>query len=132
MEKKKLIHKFDLDYFAGDIKEKESKEERRKRRKTRWGGNEHDKTFIPGMPTVLPTNLTPDQERAYLCKLIAILSPLYKINKYHKYKNKTQTHTACNFNNSLKLLIRIGRKNNFFFPCTISLFDKFRIELNKK
>lgn len=50
--------------------EKESKEERRKRRKTRWGGSEHDKTFIPGMPTVLPTNLTPEQERAYLCKLI--------------------------------------------------------------
>ncbi|XP_076277928.1 splicing factor 1 isoform X2 [Lasioglossum baleicum] len=49
--------------------EKESKEERRKRRKTRWGGSEHDKTFIPGMPTVLPTNLTPEQEKAYLFQL---------------------------------------------------------------
>lgn len=49
--------------------EKDLKEERKKRRKTRWGGSEHDKTFIPGMPTVLPTNLTPEQEKAYLCKL---------------------------------------------------------------
>lgn len=50
--------------------EKETKEERKKRRKTRWGGSEHDKTFIPGMPTVLPTNLTPEQEKAYLCKFL--------------------------------------------------------------
>ncbi|XP_046434761.1 splicing factor 1 isoform X2 [Neodiprion pinetum] len=49
--------------------DKESREERRKRRKTRWGGSEHDKTFIPGMPTVLPTNLTPEQEQAYLFQL---------------------------------------------------------------
>uniref|UniRef100_A0A0C9QAV2 SF1_2 protein n=1 Tax=Fopius arisanus TaxID=64838 RepID=A0A0C9QAV2_9HYME len=48
--------------------DRESREERRKRRKTRWGGSEHDKTFIPGMPTVLPTNLTAEQEQAYLCK----------------------------------------------------------------
>lgn len=55
--------------ILGDVKqEKETKEERRKRRKTRWSGSEHDKTFIPGMPTVLPTNLTPEQEKAYLCK----------------------------------------------------------------
>ncbi|XP_028050811.1 splicing factor 1 isoform X1 [Monomorium pharaonis] len=58
-------------FLAGDGKqEKDSKEgERRKRKKTRWGGSEHDKTFIPGMPTVLPTNLTPEQEKAYLFQL---------------------------------------------------------------
>ncbi|KAL7302868.1 hypothetical protein TKK_0004100 [Trichogramma kaykai] len=49
--------------------EKESREERRKRRKSRWGGSEHEKIFIPGMPTVLPTNLTPEQEKAYLYQL---------------------------------------------------------------
>ncbi|XP_029177134.1 splicing factor 1-like [Nylanderia fulva] len=55
----------------GDCKqEKETKDgERKKRKKTRWGGSEHDKTFIPGMPTVLPTNLTPEQEKAYLFQL---------------------------------------------------------------
>lgn len=55
----------------GDSKqEKETKEgERKKRKKTRWSGSEHDKTFIPGMPTVLPTNLTPEQEKAYLFQL---------------------------------------------------------------
>jgi hypothetical protein len=59
-----LRKKFFLD------KDKESREERRKRRKSRWGGSEHEKTFIPGMPTVLPTNLTPEQEKAYLCKYL--------------------------------------------------------------
>jgi len=62
----------------GDSKqEKESKEgERKKRKKTRWSGSEHDKTFIPGMPTVLPTNLTPEQEKAYLCKLLSLVQHL--------------------------------------------------------
>ncbi|KAK7867354.1 hypothetical protein R5R35_008902 [Gryllus longicercus] len=45
------------------------KEERRKRRKSRWGGDEKEKTFIPGMPTVLPTNLSKEQEEAYLVQL---------------------------------------------------------------
>lgn len=49
-----------------------SREERRKRRKSRWGGSEHEKTFIPGMPTVLPTNLTAEQEKAYLCKYFVL------------------------------------------------------------
>lgn len=53
----------------------ETKEERRARkRKSRWGAEETDKTFIPGMPTVIPTNLSKDQEQAYLCKY-----RLYKI-----------------------------------------------------
>jgi hypothetical protein len=45
----------------------ETKEERRARRKkSRWGGGEFDKTFIPGMPTILPSNLSKNQEKAYL------------------------------------------------------------------
>ena len=40
--------------------------ERKKKRRSRWGGDEKEKTFIPGMPTVLPANLTKDQEEAYL------------------------------------------------------------------
>lgn len=61
-----------IEFFTGDSKQdKELKDgERKKRKKTRWSGSEHDKTFIPGMPTVLPTNLTPEQERAYLCKFL--------------------------------------------------------------
>uniref|UniRef100_T1HQP0 SF1-HH domain-containing protein n=1 Tax=Rhodnius prolixus TaxID=13249 RepID=T1HQP0_RHOPR len=43
-----------------------SREERRKRKKSRWGSDEMDKSFILGMPTVLPTNLTKEQEQAYL------------------------------------------------------------------
>nr|CAI5820781.1 unnamed protein product [Callosobruchus analis] len=44
-------------------------EERRRRRRSRWGGGEHEKIFIPGMPTILPPNLNKDQEQAYLLQL---------------------------------------------------------------
>ncbi|KAG7174605.1 Splicing factor 1-like 1 [Homarus americanus] len=44
-------------------------EERKRRRKSRWQGDEKDKTFIPGMPTVLPSNMSKDQEEAYLLQL---------------------------------------------------------------
>lgn len=47
----------------------EAREERRKKRKSRWGGDEKEKIFIPGMPTVLPTNLSKEQEEAYLVQL---------------------------------------------------------------
>ena len=40
--------------------------EKKKKRKSRWGNDEKEKTFIPGMPTVLPANLTKDQQEAYL------------------------------------------------------------------
>lgn len=49
--------------------EGETKEERRKRKKSRWGSDEKDKSFILGMPTVLPTNLSKEQEAAYLLQL---------------------------------------------------------------
>ena len=42
--------------------------ERKRKRKSRWAGGEDDKTFIPGMPTMLPQGLNKDQEQAYLCK----------------------------------------------------------------
>uniref|UniRef100_A0A182K9D0 Splicing factor 1 n=1 Tax=Anopheles christyi TaxID=43041 RepID=A0A182K9D0_9DIPT len=42
---------------------------RRRKKKSRWAGGDHDKTFIPGMPTVLPSTLTPDQQEAYLVQL---------------------------------------------------------------
>ncbi|CAB3376890.1 Hypothetical predicted protein [Cloeon dipterum] len=48
----------------------ETREERRARRKkSRWGGGEYEKTFIPGMPTILPSNLSKNQEKAYLLQL---------------------------------------------------------------
>ncbi|KRG01535.1 splicing factor 1 isoform X1 [Drosophila mojavensis] len=40
--------------------------ERKRKRKSRWGGTEKDKTFIPGMPTILPSTLDPAQQEAYL------------------------------------------------------------------
>ena len=44
------------------------RESRKRKRKSRWAGGEDDKTFIPGMPTMLPQGLNKDQEQAYLCK----------------------------------------------------------------
>jgi len=45
---------------------KESREERRKKRKSRWT-DETSKTFIPGLPTMIPGGMTKEQEEAYLC-----------------------------------------------------------------
>lgn len=46
-----------------------SEKDRKKKKKSRWGGDEMDKSFILGMPTVLPTNLSKEQEEAYLLQL---------------------------------------------------------------
>lgn len=42
--------------------------DRKKRKRSRWGGTENDKTFIPGMPTILPPTLDSAQQEAYLGK----------------------------------------------------------------
>ena len=34
----------------------------RRKRKSRWGGGEDDKTFIPGMPTMMPQGLNTQQQ----------------------------------------------------------------------
>lgn len=44
------------------------REERKRKRKSRWEGDDTEKVFIPGLPTILPANLTPHQEQIYLCK----------------------------------------------------------------
>ncbi|XP_059613140.1 splicing factor 1 [Phlebotomus argentipes] len=44
-------------------------DERKRKRKSRWAGGDHDKTFIPGMPTILPPTLSADQQEAYLVQL---------------------------------------------------------------
>jgi len=52
---------------GGESSKEETREERRKKRKSRWGGADGaEKTFIPGMPTMMPQGLSPDQEEAYL------------------------------------------------------------------
>ncbi|CAH8870749.1 unnamed protein product [Trichobilharzia szidati] len=40
-----------------------------RKRKSRWSAAETDRIFIPGMPTQLPPNLTPQQEKVYIIQL---------------------------------------------------------------
>lgn len=40
--------------------------EKARKKRSRWGGSENDKTFIPGMPTILPASLDSHQQEAYL------------------------------------------------------------------
>lgn len=49
--------------------------ERKKKRKSRWG-TEEKRTFIPGMPTTMPPNLSPEQQQAYIGKCASKLSRL--------------------------------------------------------
>ena len=53
--------------------------ERKKKRKSRWG-TEEKRTFIPGMPTNMPPNLSPDQQKAYIGKFWHHLSSVLKSN----------------------------------------------------
>ncbi|XP_070493436.1 splicing factor 1-like [Chironomus tepperi] len=46
--------------------------DKKRKKKSRWATSTdgaEGKTFIPGMPTVLPSNLNPDQQEAYLVQL---------------------------------------------------------------
>lgn len=42
--------------------------DKKRKKKSRWASSNdgNEKTFIPGMPTILPSNLNPDQQEAYL------------------------------------------------------------------
>lgn len=59
-------HSLSVAVFAGN----NATDERRRKKKSRWGGSDNEKTFIPGMPTVLPSTLSADQQEAYLGKYL--------------------------------------------------------------
>ncbi|KAI1291774.1 Splicing factor 1 [Halotydeus destructor] len=62
----------DVDNNSNDSTSRNSadaKEERRRKRKSRWGDSEKDRVIIPGLPTMLPPNLTQEQEKIYLLQL---------------------------------------------------------------
>lgn len=48
----------------------EAGQSEKKPRKSRWSTN---KSFVPGMPTILPSNLSDDQRQAYLRKDLYLL-----------------------------------------------------------
>ncbi len=56
--------------------------ERRRKRKSRWGGEDASaKTFIPGMPTIMPAGLTKEQEEAYL-REFALVKTTFSCESY--------------------------------------------------
>ena len=49
--------------------------DRKKKRKSRWGTDDFtEKLFIPGMPTVLPANLSKEQEKLTYVSLFQLFS----------------------------------------------------------
>lgn len=52
--------------YGYDDNSNDSRESRRKKRKSRWGNDETEKVVIPGLPTIIPNNLTKEQEEMYL------------------------------------------------------------------
>lgn len=67
----------------------EARAERKRKRKSRWAGTESEKTFIPGMPTVLPAGMTPDQQQAYLGMFFT-----YIFLNFHQNKLKNFHHSS--------------------------------------
>lgn len=64
-----LFHLPDQQSWGGAASNTDGGSERKKKRKSRWGNEEvADKTVIPGMPTVIPANISKEQEKQYLCK----------------------------------------------------------------
>lgn len=59
---------FEFDNNSNDSNTSNGSDKRRKKR-SRWGGDESEKVFIPGLPTILPANLSKEQEEIYICKL---------------------------------------------------------------
>ena len=41
-------------------------ESRKRKKRSRWGGDDSEKAFIPGMPTAVPMGMTKEQEEQYL------------------------------------------------------------------
>ena len=85
--------------FSDSKDSAESREERRRKRKSRWGGNDGiEKTFIPGMPTMMPQGLSKDQEEAYLRKCLfsnllhwmTVLEPCHAPQPFRKMTLKDQ------------------------------------------
>ncbi|VDN05305.1 unnamed protein product [Thelazia callipaeda] len=60
-----VVDKLKTEDSAENIEDDNSQPEK-KSRKSRWSTN---KSFVPGMPTILPSNLSDDQRQAYLLQL---------------------------------------------------------------
>jgi hypothetical protein len=81
---------------SGDAGGESNSGDRKRKKKSRWAsGPENEKTFIPGMPTILPSNLNPDQQEAYLGNYQTLYCMLLD---QHKFSRKFIFTTFRNFN----------------------------------
>lgn len=64
-------------YNSNGNSSRTDRDERKRLRKSRWGGDESEKVYIPGMPTIIPSNLDKKQEAIYLCKFSLLISQYY-------------------------------------------------------
>lgn len=75
------------DMSGNGVEETSNSGDRKKKKKSRWATTNdatEGKTFIPGMPTILPSNLNADQQEAYLgenqCHSFDTLSPYFTLS----------------------------------------------------
>lgn len=96
------------DYMGGGSNENsgaggDSNGDRKRKKKSRWAtGPENEKTFIPGMPTILPSNLNPDQQEAYLgnyqyFSILQYINRKFTLSINHIYLNNVLNFCKINF-----------------------------------
>ncbi|UYV68621.1 SF1 [Cordylochernes scorpioides] len=68
-DEKKDRYKDERKAIKDEPYKKDDREERKKRRRSRWEADEKQKVIIPGLPTYIPSNLTPEQEKIYLLQV---------------------------------------------------------------
>ena len=82
---------------AGSVHDDSAEASRKRKRKSRWGAEDvTEKIFIPGMPTVLPANLSKEQEEAYLRKSLSSFHQKYFFRRFKVLVNDQITDNNVN------------------------------------
>lgn len=102
--------------------------DRKRKKKSRWASTNdgtEGKTFIPGMPTILPSNLNPDQQEAYLgeYKTHSLCFHYYLFNRLNFY-----IHTSMIFHKEFYFFLLLhcsflNESENLILYQTFSVLD---------
>ena len=88
--------------------------ERKRKRKSRWG-TEDKKTFIPGMPTTMPPNLSPEQQQAYIGNKLVF----YLTNRFH--------FAMCLFSYRTQMTSKYGKNKKVARKPQVSVLPHFNV-----